>query len=89
MVVKDARGTTIEQMVEYFPEADLILLEGGKSFPYPKIEVVRNGALSVCDPALLLAICADGDFHVKDVPSFPLSDYEGIATLIMESVKVR
>jgi molybdopterin-guanine dinucleotide biosynthesis protein MobB len=86
MVVKDAHGATPEQMAEYFPEADLILLEGGKSSPWPKIEVLRKGA-SVCDPATLLALCTDGDFQVKGVPSFLPDDYEGLAARIMEFIK--
>jgi molybdopterin-guanine dinucleotide biosynthesis protein MobB len=92
MVVKDVRGTTPEEMAEHFPEADLILLEGGKSSPYPKIEVARKGSsASVCDPATLLALCAEagsqGDFHVKGVPSFSPDDYEGLASLLMKFVK--
>jgi molybdopterin-guanine dinucleotide biosynthesis protein MobB len=87
MVVKDARATP-EQMAEHFPEADLILLEGGKSSPYPKIEILRKGtAAPVCDPTTLLALCTEGDFHVKGVPSFLPGDCEGLAALVMEFVK--
>jgi molybdopterin-guanine dinucleotide biosynthesis protein MobB len=87
MVVKDARGATPEQMAEHFPEADLILLEGEKSSSYPKIEVVGNGASPVCDPSALLALCTNEDCHVEGVPSFSPDDCEGLATLLMESMK--
>jgi molybdopterin-guanine dinucleotide biosynthesis protein MobB len=94
MAVKDARGTTAEQMAEHFPDADLILLEGGKASPYPKIEIVRKGIFApasapvpASDPAALLALCTDGDFRVAGVPSFSLDDYEGLAAFVMESVK--
>jgi molybdopterin-guanine dinucleotide biosynthesis protein MobB len=88
MVVKDAQGATVEQMAEHFPEADLILLEGGKTSPYPKIEIARKGSsVPISDPTTLLALCTDGDFQVKGVPSFLPGDYERLAALVMESVK--
>jgi molybdopterin-guanine dinucleotide biosynthesis protein MobB len=88
MATKDARAT-VEQMAELFPDADLILLEGGKSSPYPKVEVARNGPplLSARDPTLL-ALCADGDFRArgKGIPVFSPDDCEGLAALIVKSV---
>lgn len=49
--------------MEFFPEADLILLEGFKYSTYPKIEIVRKGnsAESVCDPRYLAAIATNLD----------------------------
>jgi molybdopterin-guanine dinucleotide biosynthesis protein MobB len=88
MAVKDARGTTAEQMAEHFPDADLILLEGGKTSPYPKIEILEKGASApLSDPATLLALCTDGDFHAEGVPSFSPGDCERLAALVMECVK--
>jgi molybdopterin-guanine dinucleotide biosynthesis protein MobB len=89
MAVKDAADTTAEQMAEFFPDADLILLEGGKSLSCPKIETVRNGALPVCDASALLALCVNGNFSnvegaAKGIPVFLPNDYEGIAGLIVK-----
>lgn len=68
-----------------FPEADVILLEGFKDSPYPKIEVVRagNSAAPVCDPATLLAVCTDLPLTLGDVPVLGLDDAERAADLIL------
>ena len=52
MVVKYVPSPSVEEMIEAFPEADVILLEGFKYSEYPKIEVIRKGnsAKAVCDP---------------------------------------
>ena len=42
MVVKQKAGT-VEDMLEAVDEADLVLLEGGKNWDFPKIELVRKG----------------------------------------------
>ncbi len=61
MVVKQQPRMTEEQLMAWFPEADLILLEGFKTCPYPKIELVRRGnsAKSVCGRYNLAAIATN------------------------------
>ncbi len=80
------RSVTAEELIAAFPEADVILLEGFKDSPWPKIEVVRSGNSSapVCDPATLLAVATDLLLAVDGVPTLPLDDYKGLADLIME-----
>ena len=70
MVVKKQEHTTEEQLVRLFPEADLILLEGFKKSPYPKIEIVRKGnsKAPVCTDESLTAVAAD----------FPLAGAGGV-----------
>ena len=36
-------GETVRDLVRFFPEADVVLIEGLKEMPGPKIEVVRDG----------------------------------------------
>ena len=86
MVVKDAHATTAGLMANHFQDADLILLEGGKSFHYQKIEIVKDGASPLCAPASLLALCGSENLGVKEVPVFSPNDYEGLASLIIESI---
>jgi len=89
MMVKDAHGTTVGQMADHFSDADLILLEGGKTFHCPKIEVVRDGASPICDPASLLAICGSGgtcEENVEKIPVYSPNDIEGLASLIANSI---
>lgn len=61
MVVKQAPHTSGEQLMEWFPEADLILLEGFKTHPCRKIELIRRGisAESICEGHNLAAIATD------------------------------
>ena len=43
LVHKEEKDISAEAIFEMFPEAELILLEGGKESDYPKIELVRKG----------------------------------------------
>ncbi|MDR1193196.1 MAG: molybdopterin-guanine dinucleotide biosynthesis protein B [Peptococcaceae bacterium] len=72
---------SLEWLLRQFADMDLILLEGGKFSPFPKIEIVRGevSASPVCDPATLVALCTDQELPGVDVPRFGLSDYEGLA----------
>ncbi|MDO5424594.1 MAG: molybdopterin-guanine dinucleotide biosynthesis protein B [Eubacteriales bacterium] len=80
MIVKRQKHMTEEELMEYFPEADLILLEGFKASAYPKIELVRKGnsAKSVCGGAYLLAIATNlpPEELERDDQSIPLLDLD-------------
>ena len=83
--VKYARVTERE-LAPLFPEADLILLEGFKHSPYPKIEILR-GAVSrapVCDPATLLALVTDTELHPTGIPVYAPEDAAGVARLLAD-----
>ena len=92
MVVKEQTQITTEQMVEWFPEADLILLEGFKFCPYPKIELIRreNSVKSVCEGHDLVAIVTDLTPEElvlvdKSIPLLDLNDPQAVADCIMEN----
>ena len=72
--------------MELFPQADLILLEGGKHSPWPKLELVRagNSIQSVCDPATLLALVTDTDLCLQGIPTLSLNDPAGVADFLMK-----
>lgn len=75
MITKEQRKTTAEELAAFFPEADLILLEGFKYSRYPKLEIIRRGNFtqSVCEREGLLAIVTDlpdtGRCDTEQVPS--------------------
>ena len=60
------------QLAQTFDDVDLILLEGGKHSPYPKLELVRAPVSSrpVLPPEALLAVCTnvEEDFGVPRLP---------------------
>ena len=73
-------------LLELFPQADLILLEGGKHSPWPKLELVRagNSIQSVCDPATLLALVTDTDLCLQGIPTLSLNDPAEVADFLMK-----
>lgn len=76
--------TSVDTLCAMFPDADVILYEGGKASDYPKIEVVRaaNSRRCVCKPATLLAVATDvpGAFPALKIG---LCDYAAAADLIL------
>ena len=72
------------ELVGCFPEADVILLEGFKNSPWPKIEVVRAGNSDgpVCPPDGLLALVTDLPLDLPGVPTLGLEDAAGLARVV-------
>lgn len=90
MVVKRQKNITEEQLLRCFPEADIILLEGFKYSPYPKIELVRQGnsAKSVCSGYNLAAVATNlpsGELEQRDmqIPLLDMDDAEAVADFIL------
>jgi molybdopterin-guanine dinucleotide biosynthesis protein MobB len=80
---------TLEQ---YFPDMDLIFIEGYKSNPFPKIEIFRKecNASLLCrqekhDPSLI-AVASDQHLEL-DVPVFNLDDINGICDFIVDYIR--
>lgn len=61
MLVKEEPQMTAENLMEQFPEADLVIIEGLKYSHFPKIELVRGivSQEAVCDPATVVAYVSD------------------------------
>lgn len=93
MVVKQEEAVSGQKLAEYFPEADLILLEGFKNDGYPKIELVRKGnsETPVCTDGHVAAIASDF-FDVRHMaeglgrmlPVLDLNDAKEIAEFILD-----
>ncbi|WP_130868713.1 molybdopterin-guanine dinucleotide biosynthesis protein B [Intestinimonas massiliensis (ex Afouda et al. 2020)] len=80
---------TEDVLISQFPEADLILLEGFKHTPWPKLEVVR-GAISqapVSDPATLLGLVTDLDLALPGIPILPLGEPKAAADLLLDYIQ--
>ena len=76
-------------LIQQFPEADLILLEGFKYTSWPKLEVVR-GAVSqapVSDPATLLALVTALDLHLPGISTLPLGEPKATADLLLDYIQ--
>lgn len=89
MIVKQEEAVTERELSEYFPEADMILLEGFKYSGYPKLELVRKGNSKepVCHNQDLIALVSDFDVKQdqnKEIPLLDLNDPEEIAEFILD-----
>jgi molybdopterin-guanine dinucleotide biosynthesis protein B len=69
-----------------FPDVDLVILEGFKELPFPKIEVTRGESLC-CDgdPNLVAVVGHDPDSR-NDAPCFTLRDIPALVRLIEDTL---
>ena len=79
-----------EEIISWLSPADLIIVEGYKTAPIPKIEARRMASrtqksLSDDDP-MVIAIAADHEVEDACVPTFDLNDVEAIADHITTSI---
>ena len=85
-LVKNDQQGTLDDLLTYFGDMDLVITEGFKKERKPKIEVVRAARHS--EPLLtsdrhLVAVVSDTQIDVN-VPKFGLDDIEKIAAFIEE-----
>ena len=87
MVKNDHEGS-LDSLVHFFSDMDLVITEGYKGAKKPKIEVVRAArhqkALLAEDPNLI-AIVTDVDMSVK-VPVFGMEDIVQLADFIEQNI---
>lgn len=79
-----------EEIISWLSPADLIIVEGYKSAPIPKIEARRRAsvtkrALADEDP-LVIAIAADHKIEAGKVPVFDLDDIAALADYIAVTI---
>lgn len=84
-LVKEDTRPDIDKMKAFLGDSDLILAEGFKRQPLPKIEIFRMAGdhkepLCLEDPNLI-AFVTDSDYH-PPVPLFGLEDIQEIASFI-------
>ena len=90
--LQDAPEPSLDDMVGRLDSCDLIVVEGYKRAPIPKIEVRRQSALSHApladtDPHVL-AIASDYAVEGAKLPIFALDDIQAIADFVMRTFNV-
>ena len=72
-------------MLPFFEGADIVLIEGAKQTPYPKLEVLRKGnSETPTTPSdQLIALMTDTEYQVNGVPSLDINDVEGAIKVIL------
>ena len=81
----------LPRLVGRLSPCDLVLVEGFKQQPIPKIEIHRRAAATPLlhpDDPHIVAIATDVDLETR-LPRFELEDYQGIARFILEYVGMR
>ena len=85
--VRENNEPSIDELIVRMTPVDLLLVEGFKSHPHPKMEVHRpvvgKPLLQINDPAII-AVASDGKLNDLSVPIFNLNDIVGIADFIIE-----
>ncbi|MDX2500157.1 MAG: molybdopterin-guanine dinucleotide biosynthesis protein B [Deltaproteobacteria bacterium] len=83
-MVKSDHGGTLDSLVNYFSDMDLVITEGYKGEVKPKIEVVRSARHQqalLADDANLIAIVTDVDMSAE-VPVFGMEDIDQLSDFI-------
>lgn len=96
MVIKEQKNTQEEELISYFSDCDVILLEGFKFSDYPKIEIVRKGnsSESVCKKETLLGIVSDveelkeeyRENKNNELKVIDINDIDSISELLVEYI---
>lgn len=80
-----------EEIISWLGPADLIIVEGYKTAPIPKVEARREASLTkrplADDDPLVIAIAADHKIDDARVPVFDLDDIAAIADHIVQTLR--
>ena len=84
--LRGADEPRLDEMIARVAPCELLLIEGYKKYPLPKLEVFRAGNnkafLHPEDPHIV-GIASDVPVQTK-LPQFDLNDYDGVAAFIMQ-----
>jgi len=83
-LVKSTAGESLDSLLPYFQDMDIVLVEGFKQDKKPKIEVFRSQIHQTPlfpDDALLVAVVTDSPYFAR-VPVFQFEDIQAICDLI-------
>jgi molybdopterin-guanine dinucleotide biosynthesis adapter protein len=90
--LRETPEPTLERLIAQMSPVDLILVEGFKRYPHPKIEV-RRAALGkpplYPDDPFVVAVASDETLPSLRVPCLPLSDPAAVAHFIIEHQGLR
>lgn len=89
--LRDEPEPPLEALLARMSPVDLVLVEGFKSFPHPKIEAHRReretSLIAAGDPSIL-AVASDEKLEGLSIPVLDLDDIAGIARFILERTEL-
>lgn len=89
-VQKEQNDTDEKELIQMFPESDIILIEGLKNTEYPKFEIVRNGisnSLAGNKKGMLGILTDIPDFSSEDIETIQLDDMDRILKIILDTMQ--
>lgn len=89
--LRDEPEPPLDELLARMSPVDLVIVEGFKRFPHPKIEVhrrERGTPLLAREDPTILAVASDEPIPDLDRPVLHLDDVPGIARLVLERVGV-
>lgn len=84
--LRDTPEPTIDDLIARMAPVDLLLVEGFKTYPHPKLEVFRADVgkpLLAGDDATIVAVASKDDLADVAVPVLDLDDIPAIADFVM------
>ena|SRR5258706_1298845 len=90
--LRGAPEPTLDALIARLLPVDLVLVEGYKRHPHPKIEVHRpsNGKPLLCpDDPHIVAVASDVDLKGLTIPRLDLADVPAIADFILDRLELR
>ncbi|OON95912.1 MAG: molybdopterin-guanine dinucleotide biosynthesis protein B [Candidatus Epulonipiscioides saccharophilum] len=86
MFIKDlAEEPEIEDLLLYYKDMDLVILEGFKNSNVAKIEIVRSGEKSICRNNLLAIATDDTNLDERSIPFLDLNNIEEIINCLRKN----
>ncbi len=88
--MRDEQEMSLQQQIALMSPCDLILIEGYKYYPLPKLEVYRkaNGKPLLCnEDEHIVALATDTPVE-SGLPRFGLEDYDAIAAFVLATVEL-
>ena len=87
--VLEQRGETLDECIQKIGHADVVLVEGFKNEPIPKIGISRKSTgKGLTGPAdSFLALVTDDESIITDRPCFSFDEPENIAEFIMKEIQ--
>ena len=89
--VRDEPETTLDEQIARMSPCDLLLIEGYKYYPLPKLEIYRaaNGKpILYPEDKHIVALATDTQLQCG-LPQFGLEDYDGIAAFVLATVELK
>ena len=84
--LRDEEKPDFEEILSHIGPCDLVLVEGYKGGPFPKIEARSNRSLTQeplsDDDQQIVAIASEGETETGALPGFDVNDIAGIADFI-------